>query len=210
MASRNHLLPLILPLLPTLFVGVLAFDASINSPFYPLNCSEQVQTCNATLYHISHNLTVDQIASYYSVDSTQICPIIRGNNQDYLITVPCSCKNNRELSGYFYDTTYKVKRNDTFFDISEQIYSGQAWPDQHTLQPDQKLRIHLVCGCTESNSEIVVTYTVQTNDTVSAIANLLSSELSEMQSLNEVLRRNPSFVDVGWVLFVPMHKNANP
>lgn len=132
-----------------------------------------------------------------------ITPIMHGTKQDHLITVPCSCKNSSDLSGYFYDTTYKVRPNDNFVNISNLIFSGQAWPVNGELHPDENLTIHIPCGCSESDSQIVITYTVQPNDTTTMIANTLNATLSGMPSMNKVLAQNLEFIDVGWVLFVP-------
>lgn len=56
----------------------------------------------------------------------------------------------------------------------------------------------------------MVTYTVQEMDTLPDIANLLSAEVSEIENVNKVLLRNPGFIKVGWVLYVPMYKNGVP
>jgi len=71
------------------------------------------------------------------------------------------------------------------------------------LHPDENLAIHIPCGCSESDSQIVVTYTVQPNDTPTLIANLLNASLADMLSMNKILDPNFKFIDVGWVLFVP-------
>nr|KYP57303.1 putative LRR receptor-like serine/threonine-protein kinase At1g05700 family [Cajanus cajan] len=202
MVSFTQLLSLLFPLMAT----TSAFEVSIKATYLaPLNCSAKIRTCKASLYHITQNLTIEQLASFYSVISSQITPIMYGTKQDYLITVPCSCKNTSDLSGYFYDTIYKVKPNDTFVNISNLIFSGQAWPvnDTSQLHPDENLRIYIPCGCLESDSQIVVTYTVQPNDTTTMIANLLNATLAGMLSINKILAPNPEFIDVGWVLFVP-------
>ncbi|KAK7361638.1 hypothetical protein VNO77_03709 [Canavalia gladiata] len=204
MASFTHL-SLLFPILATSFVEVFASQVSTETTYLaPLNCSAKIMTCNASLYHISHNLTIKQIASFYSVNSSQIIPIMHGTKQDYLLMVPCSCKNISEyLRGYFYDTTYQVKPNDTFEKISDLIYSGQAWPINGIIHPNENLTMHIPCGCSESVSQMVVTYTVQQNDTPTTIANLLSSTLDGMLNMNKILTQNLGFRDVGWVLYVP-------
>lgn len=53
-----------------------------------------------------------------------------------------------------------------------------------------------------------MTYTVQENDTLTGIAELLSAELTGIENLNERFTRNPNLIDVGWVLFVPREKNG--
>ncbi|XP_057415171.1 lysM domain receptor-like kinase 3 [Lotus japonicus] len=204
MASFTQLFSFLFPLLATSLHRISAFEVSIKtSVIAPLNCSANIKTCNAFLYHISHNHTVEEIATFYSVSSSQINPIMYRTRQDYLITVPCSCKITNELSGYFYDTTYTVRPNDIFSNISDLIYSGQAWPVTGTLFPEEHLSIHIPCGCSENESQIVVTYTVQQNDTQTTIANLLNSTRAGILSMNIILDKNTGFIDLGWVLFVP-------
>ncbi|KAM7475501.1 hypothetical protein LguiB_022744 [Lonicera macranthoides] len=148
---------------------------------------------------------MDQIASFYSVNTSQIRPISRGNKQDFMIYVPCTCKDLYEANRYFYDTSYKVQEGDLVESISEEFYSGQVLKDTaEELQfiAGNMVTMHLVCGCVER--EVVVTYTVQEDDTLLAIAELLSAKVSEIENLNAKLTQNPGYIDVGWVLFVPM------
>ncbi|XP_061372766.1 lysM domain receptor-like kinase 3 [Gastrolobium bilobum] len=211
MASLTQFFSLLIPLLATSFLSVFSFKASIQTTHLePFKCSAKIRTCNASLYHINYDLKIEEIAKFYTVNTSQIKPIMHGNKQDYLITVPCSCNNTNGLGGYFYDTTYKVKPNDTFDDINTMIYSGQAWPIDRVLIPNEKLTIHIPCGCSESDSQIVVTYTVQPNDTTAAIANELNATVVGMVSLNDVLVQNPTFIDIGWVLYVPEELNGLP
>ncbi|XP_059636018.1 lysM domain receptor-like kinase 4 [Cornus florida] len=211
--SPNNLLSLLFLLLPTwttLFVTTFAYDVSINSTLmFPFNCSVIVKTCNSLLYH-NNGLQEEQIASYYSVNTSQIKPISHGNKQDYLVSVPCSCKDVNGTVAYFYDTLYKVQPNDTFFNVSNQIYSGQAWNDggeQHFVAGEE-FPMHLLCGCVGSESQIVVTYTVQQGDTLVGISTQLSAKISDIENMNRNLIQNPGFIDVGWVLFVPMENNG--
>lgn len=217
MASHTHtLLPHLLPLLATLFATIiLASNTSIKaSLIYPFNCTSQIVTCNAFLYHTNSRLSKEQIASFYSVKFSQMKSIMRGNKQDYLIRVPCSCTDINGTVGYFYNTSYPLQLDDTFGNVSAEIYSGQAWMgegDDPKLIPGTNFSINLPCGCVESDSQTVVTYTVQDQDTVAGIAALLSAQQSDIQSLNrQLITENPSFIDVGWVLFVPMENGIPP
>ncbi|KAM7487273.1 hypothetical protein LguiB_024757 [Lonicera macranthoides] len=179
---------------------------------YPLACSDQIKTCNATLYQ-NNGLNKEKIAFFYSVCQSQIIPIRRNKKTDYLVTVPCSCKDVNGTVGYFYDTHYKVQPNDTFVDVAGEYYSGQAWQvgdEEITYIPDEEVDIHLLCGCIKSDSETVVTYTVQLHDTLSDIATLLSAQVSKIESLNKLHTKNPGYIDVGWVFYVPMEKNGIP
>ncbi|KAK7307238.1 hypothetical protein VNO77_40120 [Canavalia gladiata] len=212
MASLTQFLSLLLSLLATSCVTVSSIEVSIKTSYLePFKCSPNISTCNASLYHVSYGLEINEIANYYSLNASQVKPIMRGTKQDYLITVPCSCKETIDLNGYFYDTTYKVNPNDSFVNINNLVYSGQAWPIDGELVPDENLTIHLPCGCSEkSDSQIVVTYTVQRNDTPTSIAVLLNATVDDMVSMNQVLAQNPTFIDITWVLYVPMELNGSP
>lgn len=215
MASHS-LLPHLLPILAILFARILASNTSVKASLtYPFNCDAQIKTCNASLYHMNNWLSEEQIASFYSVNLSQMKPIMHGNKQDYLIRVPCSCTDINGTVGYFYNTSYPVKQNDTFDDVSADIYSGQACRgesgDDPILVTGTSFSIHLPCGCVDQSDFLtVVTYTVQEQDTVAGIAALLSAQESGIQRLNRQLTGNLTFIDVGWVLFVPMEKNGIP
>lgn len=215
MASWNLLaLLFLLPLPTTLCIRISASNIRDQSAsMYPLTCSDQIKTCNSILYQ-SNGLQKEQIATYYSVNVSDIKPFTYANKQeDYLVSVPCSCKNVSGTVGYFYDTVYEVKPNDAFVNVSAQIYSGQAWPvggEERLYVPEKQVPIHLLCGCVQNDAEVVVTYTVQQQDTLSNIGTKLSAQVSKIQSLNIILTRDPTYIDVGWVLFVPMEKNGIP
>ena len=91
-----------------------------------------------------------------------------------------------------------------------QPYSGQVLPVNGTLHPDENLAIHIPCGCSENEAQRVITYTVQQNDAPKTISLLLNSPLPALVSMNKILAKNPAFLDVGWVLFVPSELNVVP
>ncbi|PIA29311.1 hypothetical protein AQUCO_06100081v1 [Aquilegia coerulea] len=202
---------ILFPLLTTLLTKTLSQITLKPSFIIPLTCTE-TSTCNSYLYHISEGSTTDQIASYYSVKTSQIKPIYHNTNKDYLVSVPCACKNLNNTLAYFYDITYTVQQNDTlgtWKNVTTKIYSGQAWnAEDGNINPEQVLPIHLVCGCAERGSQVVVTYTVQDHDTLSGIGTLLSAKLEGIESMNEELIKNPAFIEAGWVLLVPMEING--
>ncbi|CAI9785144.1 unnamed protein product [Fraxinus pennsylvanica] len=188
-------------------------SASSSTQINPFNCSSKTpSSCNALLYQ--HNgFEKDEIASLYSATISEIKQISYAGRQDYLIPVNCSCKNVGGTVGYFYNTIYRIKPNDSFYDISNQIFSGQVWQvaaEDTNLTAGVDLKIHLLCGCIENDSQVVVTYTVQAHDTVSRIATLLSAQSDEIEKLNPYLAPNPSYIDIGWLLYVPMEKNGIP
>ncbi|KAK2989730.1 hypothetical protein RJ640_030223, partial [Escallonia rubra] len=209
-AYPNHLLLFVL--LVTILIRVLSFNVEEKSTLlYPLSCSNQSQKCKSHLYHISRGLQLEEVASFYSVNTSRIEPIYHGNKQDCLVSVPCTCKDVNGTQSYFYDTFYSVQPGDTFENISNVYYSGQTLMingEAELFVAGNRAIIHLVCGCVEAESIEVVTYTVQAADTVSAISELLSADVSGVENLNGRLKEDPNYIDVGWVLFVPMGKRG--
>ncbi|KAL0357892.1 UNVERIFIED_CONTAM: LysM domain receptor-like kinase [Sesamum calycinum] len=182
---------------------------SAEKHMHPFTCSDKIQSCSALLYQ--HNgFQRNEIASLYSVNASEIKPASYSNKQDYLVPVNCSCKNVNGTVGYFYDVVYKPKPNDTFYDVTNQNFSGQVWGEgvDTNLTAGVETTLHLLCGCVDDDSQVVVTYTVQPHDTVSTIATVLSAEVD--WKLNPYLAPNPSYIDVGWLLYVPMEKYGLP
>lgn len=211
MASLIQLLSIFLPLLASSLPTIFSIEVSMKKAYMePYKCSTKMRTCNASLYHINYNHNIEQIANFYSIDPSQIKPIIRSTKQDYLVKVPCSCKNIKDLSGYFYETTYKVSPNETSVDIMNLIYSGQAWQVNEDLVANENVTIHIPCGCSEFESQIVVTYTVQQSDTPTSISLLLNATIDGMVRINQILGPNPTFIDIGWVLYVPKELKGSP
>ncbi|XP_065875554.1 lysM domain receptor-like kinase 3 [Euphorbia lathyris] len=179
---------------------------------YPFACNEFFKTCDASLYHINKGLQVEQIAYFYSVNSTQITPIPYGDRQDYIVKVPCVCQNINGTKAYFHNALYRVNENDTFSNVSNQIYSGQAWEngdEEANFGTGSEFTMHLLCGCAETGSPIVATYTVQQQDTLLDIASRLSSTTSGIQSMNNFLI-NLNYIQEDWVLFVPKDISIPP
>ncbi|KAK3439899.1 hypothetical protein EUGRSUZ_B00237 [Eucalyptus grandis] len=176
----------------------------------PFPCSEALQSCNSYLYHISGGRHVEEIASLYSVNLSEIKPIIHGAEQDYLVYVPCTCTYLNGTNRYSYDTSYKVKPDDSFARVYNDFYSGQVYnvTGEDVFKVGNTVTMHPLCGCVEEGSQEIVTYTAQEHDTLSQIAHLLSSNSSEVEKLNPKLTQDPSYIDVGWVLYVPMENRA--
>ncbi|KAJ0740414.1 putative protein kinase RLK-Pelle-LysM family [Helianthus annuus] len=179
---------------------------------FPFTCFKDSKPCNSILYQ--HNdLTEDSISSLYLVNKSQIQTIGQGDKRHHLVTVRCSCQNVKNTIAYFYDTIYPIKEHDTFLKVSDQFYSGQVWAigDEGSNFPaGTNATMHLLCGCAETDSQVMVTYTVEPLDTLSDIADRLSAEVSEIESVNSALVQKTGFIEVGWVLYIPMYKNGAP
>ncbi|KZV52683.1 lysM domain receptor-like kinase 3 [Dorcoceras hygrometricum] len=178
---------------------------------FPFPCSAKIQSCNALLYQ-KNGLQEDEIASLYSVNKADIKIIKHGNKQDYLVPVNCSCRTVEETVGYFYDVIYNPESNTTLLDVSNGKFSGQAWDGgiDRNFTGTVSETIHLLCGCVDDDSQVVVTYTVQDSDTVYTISVLLSAQSGGLESLNSYIASNPSSIHPGWILYVPMEKYGIP
>ncbi|KAI3820745.1 hypothetical protein L1987_08293 [Smallanthus sonchifolius] len=205
MASSTHFL--YLTFFITSFTQVLPLNVVMKSTLmYPLTCSDYTHTCDSYLYHISKGHKLEEIASFYSVNTSRITPIEHNSNLDYLVSIRCACeKDNNSNAYYLYDSVYKRKPGESVGYISDEYYSGQVW--YVSGEDEEQLTVHLVCGCLENEAQEVVTYTIQSQDTLIGISGLLSAKESEVENLNKVLTKDPNYIDIGWVLFVPQEKN---
>ncbi|KAK1407224.1 hypothetical protein QVD17_38838 [Tagetes erecta] len=205
MDSSTHFL--YLTLFISSFTQVLPLNVVMKtSLMYPLTCSDHTHTCDSYLYHISKGQKLEQVASLYSVNTSNITPIQHNSNLDYLVSVRCACKKDNNNNAYYlYDSVYKRKPEESVGYISNEYYSGQVW--YVSGEDEEQLIMHLVCGCLENESRKVVTYTIQAQDTLVGISGLLSAKENEVEKLNTVLTKDPNYMDVGWVLFVPQETN---
>nr|GMD95453.1 lysM domain receptor-like kinase 3 [Ipomoea batatas] len=187
------------------------------SRIYPFSCSNLNNTCSSILYQ--HNgLQAEQIANLYSVNKSQIKTIAYHNNvndekEDELVTVPCTCKDVNGTQAYFYETVYELEERETFESVSKGKFSGQIWKvggEENSYKAGENVTLSLLCGCVEKESQIVVTYTVQPNDTLSSISALLTAQIGEIESLNPYLKATPNLIDVGWLIYVPLELNGIP
>ncbi|WCJ38505.1 hypothetical protein M5689_019564 [Euphorbia peplus] len=181
----------------------------------PMSCSPKQLNCGAFLYHINTGTQNNpkQIASFYNVTRDQLQPILRGNREDYLVSVFASCRDINGTIGYFYQVPYTVQENDTFFNVSTEIFSGQVWEignEEEKFVPGDVVTLNLLSGCVDSKSQVVGTYTVQQSDSIEDIATRLFSSVDGIEKLNTGLIRNPNFLVVGWVLFVPVGVSPAP
>ncbi|KAM1129064.1 hypothetical protein ACFX2I_038850 [Malus domestica] len=213
MAPLNQKFHFFSILFTTFFYTNVLSDNTIGVYPFPCSTSHHTQTCNSSLYHISKGHQIEEIATFYSVNPSNIRPIVHDNQhpKDYLVSVPCTCKDIKGTQVYLYDTNYLVKEGDTVGNVASEFYSGQAvkiGEEEQQFTVEKMTTFHLVCGCVEKKSQEVVTYTVQDHDTLSDIENLLSAYESEIQKLNKNFTKSPNFIDVGWVLFVPMELNG--
>lgn len=173
----------------------------------PMQCAPQslIPSCNSYLYVTPQGRSLSEIASDFKGNASLIQPIKRlSGSEDLLIPVPCMCEAiNATVNALFHDTGYEAIQNDISDDINSNKFSGLAWNLTAGLNKGDTITVHLLCGCSSTAPEGVLSYTVQPEDTLSNIATLFSSGSREILSLNPAVR-NPDFIKPGWVLFIPM------
>ncbi|KAL3748158.1 hypothetical protein ACJRO7_009397 [Eucalyptus globulus] len=70
---------------------------------------------------------IEEIASIYSVNVSEIKSIIHGAKQNYLVSVPCTCRYLNGTNRYSYDTSSRVQPDDSFARVNNDRYSGEAY-----------------------------------------------------------------------------------
>nr|GEW04778.1 LysM domain receptor-like kinase 3 [Tanacetum cinerariifolium] len=205
MASSTHFIYITLFIISVRLVFPL--NVVIKSTvIYPISCSNYTRTCGSYLYHISKGHKLEDIASFYSVNTSKITPITHNTNLDYLVSVQCACgKDNNSNAYYYYDSVYKRKPGESVEFIKDEYYSGQVW--NVSEKNDDQVNVRIVCGCVENEFQEVVTYTIQAEDTLIGISRLLNAKEVEVENMNKALTKDPNYMDIGWVLFVPKEKN---
>lgn len=122
------------------------------------------------------------------------------------MNVPCVCEAiNATMTGLFHDTNYRVKDGDMGDIINSKTFNGLALNvgDGQILHKEEKLIIHLPCGCSSTAPKGVLSYAVQDGDTLGNIASLFRSSWKDILDLNPRVA-NPDFIKPGWILFIPM------
>uniref|UniRef100_A0A0E0C3D8 Protein kinase domain-containing protein n=1 Tax=Oryza meridionalis TaxID=40149 RepID=A0A0E0C3D8_9ORYZ len=173
----------------------------------PCNSVSVNPLCNSYLYVTPEGRNLSEVASDFSGNASLFKRITRfSGSEDLLVNVPCVCEAiNATMTGLFHDTNYRVKDGDTGDIINSKTFSGLALNvgDGQILHKEEKLVIHLPCGCSSTAPEGVLSYAVEDKDTLGSIASLFGSSSKDILDLNPSLK-DPNFIKPGWVLFIPM------
>lgn len=163
--------------------------------------------CSSYLYVTPEGRNLSEVASDFSGNASLFQRITRlSGSEDLLVNVPCVCEAiNATMTGLFHDTNYRVKDGDMGDIINSKTFSGLALNvgDGQILHKEEKLIIHLPCGCSSTAPKGVLSYAVQDGDTLGNIASLFRSSWKDILDLNPRVA-NPDFIKPGWILFIPM------
>ncbi|EAY74457.1 hypothetical protein OsI_02346 [Oryza sativa Indica Group] len=173
----------------------------------PCNSVSVNPLCNSYLYVTPEGRNLSEVASDFSGNASLFQRITRlSGSEDLLVNVPCVCEAiNSTMTGLFHDSNYTVKAGETGDFINSKTFSGLALNvgDGHNPGREEKLIIHLPCGCSSTAPEGVLSYAVQDGDTLGNIASLFRSSWKDILDLNPRVA-NPDFIKPGWILFIPM------
>uniref|UniRef100_A0A0E0FMW2 Protein kinase domain-containing protein n=1 Tax=Oryza nivara TaxID=4536 RepID=A0A0E0FMW2_ORYNI len=173
----------------------------------PCNSVSVNPLCNSYLYVTPEGRNLSKVASDFSGNASLFQRITRlSGSEDLLVNVPCVCEAiNSTMTGLFHDSNYTVKAGETGDFINSKTFSGLALNvgDGHNPGREEKLIIHLPCGCSSTAPEGVLSYAVQDGDTLGNIASLFRSSWKDILDLNPRVA-NPDFIKPGWILFIPM------
>nr|XP_009385427.1 PREDICTED: lysM domain receptor-like kinase 3 [Musa acuminata subsp. malaccensis] len=176
----------------------------------PMECPKPspVPACSAFLYVVPRGHNASDTAARYSADASLVEPIRRPSGAtDFLVAVPCACEAAGNATALFHDTVYLVQPHDTASGVTDVVFSGLAWRVPENITDFASITVRLPCGCSETT---VVSYAVQSGDTLTSISELLDSDVEAIKAMNPELMPNPDFLNPGQLLFVPMGVHGSP
>ncbi|RRT44953.1 hypothetical protein B296_00029214 [Ensete ventricosum] len=176
----------------------------------PMECPKPspVPACSAFLYVVPRGHNASDTAARYSADASLVEPIRRPSGAtDFLVAVPCACDAAGNATALFHDTVYPVQPHDTATGITYVVFSGLAWRVPENITEFVTITVRLPCGCSAAS---VVSYAVQSGDTLTSISDLLDSDVEAITAMNPELTPNPDYLNPGQLLFVPMGVHGSP
>ncbi|GAB2231652.1 hypothetical protein Droror1_Dr00010663 [Drosera rotundifolia] len=177
-------------------------DLNVLSSGY--SCNGLNKTCQSYLtYNIqSPYTTVSALAALFSVSSSSLALINSVSvtsslavNQTVIVPITCSC------AGPYYqaNATYVAQSGQTDLGIGNNVFEGLTTcegiennnGDTSNVNPSQKLTIPLRCACptknqTDEGIKYLLTYLIETGDSVSTIAATFGSDTERILEANEI------------------------
>lgn len=172
-----------------MLVGVVAAQRS-----RPLACHDPNRVCSAYLYYLlSSNESKADVASLFNVGARDLSldPHSTGlDSQGLFIRVNCSCF----ASMYLANASYNASSVTNLASIISQNYANLAWSKNTSIPiaPGSTVPISLLCGCLDNTREYgyLLSYLVQSQDTLSKLASRFESSISSVVVLNNITNEN--------------------
>lgn len=174
---------------------------------HPLVCHDPNRVCSAYLYYtLSSNESKADVASLFNVGVHDLTSDPHSNkldSQGLFIRVNCSCFSSIYLANASYNATSTMR----LASIISEDYVNLAWAKNTsvTITAGSTVPITLLCGCLDNTREYgyLLSYLVQSQDTLSKLAAQFESSIPSMVYLNNITNENLIFKDQ--VYYVPIN-----
>lgn len=141
-------------------------------------------------------MLVDDITLDQSVDAGDRHVFIKKN---------CSCVSTHKQ--YLSNTTYTVRENGgSLGSMLEMAYGGLAWmPNNASRKPHlgAVVSLHLLCGCSSSLWNYMLSYVLQPSDTLSSLSSRFGVSMKDIEIVNDIA--DPNFLSAGIVYYIPLN-----
>ncbi|KAA8525448.1 hypothetical protein F0562_007285 [Nyssa sinensis] len=161
----------------------------------PMACNvSSIKSCPASLYYVPKTAkSLEETTSLFHVSSDFVNRTVDG----FLISVICSCPAGHNEFTWHMD--YMVQPGDTWEDISSKFGSFVVKIPDKTLIVSQTITLDLLCGC--SDSVEVITYKVESGDTLFTICSRFNTDVEKTVELN--MLENADLIYAGDIIFIP-------
>lgn len=174
----------------------------------PLNCSDTSRVCTSFLaYRAAANQSLALIQSMFDVSPLDVTMerIPEADGSQYLfIKKNCSCFSLEKQ--YLSSTTFTVREgNGSVDDMVRRAYQGLL-----AIEPNWKRKayigavvsLRLLCGCSSSLWNYIMTYVVRDGDTVASLASRFGVSMADIENLNGMPDRDA--ITAGKVYYIPL------
>ncbi|XP_031488293.1 lysM domain receptor-like kinase 3 [Nymphaea colorata] len=197
--------------MPFRFLAFLLLFFSFSSALtvsVPLNCSDTSRVCTSFMaYRAAANQSLALIESMFDVLPSDVTMerIPEADGYQYLfIRKNCSCFSQEKQ--YLSSTTFTVRENNgSVDDMVLRAYDGLLASEPNwnrTAYIGAVVSLRLLCGCSSSLWNYIMTYVVREGDTVASLASRFGVSMADIENLNGIADRNA--ITVGKVYYIPL------
>ncbi|XP_052210747.1 lysM domain receptor-like kinase 3 isoform X2 [Diospyros lotus] len=176
-----------------IFMFLLCFGHCFHVNPIPCNVSLS-ESCHALLYYVPKSpRTLEETTSLFHVNSNSVNRTVNG----YAIAIECSCPAGH--SEFTWHADYTIQHGDTWESINEKFGSFVVKKNDRTLIESLTITLDLLCGC--SKGVEVLSYRVESGDTLFTICSRFNTSVEKTKELNKL--DNPRLIHAGDVIFIP-------
>ncbi|KAH9301083.1 hypothetical protein KI387_012666, partial [Taxus chinensis] len=190
-----------LPLLTALI-----FIAAPSQASSPRNCSDVNRVCESFIsYSMGPQQTLAEVQSLFDALPKDITiEEGQGSNRLIFIKKKCSCLWSKQ---YLSNTTFTVRRKrGSVGQMVERAYEGVAWMPNNasrSVHLGAVVALQVLCGCSSSVSNYLLTYVVRASDTLSYLASRFGVNMQDIETVNNIA--DPAFLSTGTVYYIPLN-----